>query len=289
MTGRTERIIHSGRVPLLRNASMSRSRLMAFLRRMPEVVRTSLWRCRASGSRSMRTIARGRPRRPCPRRTGGARHARRCRTCGRAPGSSSRRATISGSSVARLEAGDLVLGLADLLLEAIGLALRRRSFSASSSASICSLRSAICCWTDASSAASAPWISVLTRSTSSWRGLAQRGDGLLVRLDSPSATMIWSPNRIAARRGRRAERGDGGLCRLLLPRPGREVRAEPRSSSRSRLKRLEALVQLIRLPVEVRCGAGPRAPRAPCRPCPGPRPPRPAAAAGGPARPRRPR
>ena len=44
MTGSTVRIIHSGRLPLRRNASMSRSRLMAFLRRMPDVVRTSLWR-----------------------------------------------------------------------------------------------------------------------------------------------------------------------------------------------------------------------------------------------------
>ena len=41
MTGRTERIIHSGRAPERRKASMRRSRLMAFLRRMPELVRTS--------------------------------------------------------------------------------------------------------------------------------------------------------------------------------------------------------------------------------------------------------
>ena len=43
MTGRTERIIHSGRVPDRRNASIRRSRLIAFLRRWPELVRTSTW------------------------------------------------------------------------------------------------------------------------------------------------------------------------------------------------------------------------------------------------------
>ena len=121
MTGSTDRIIHSGRVPLLRNASMSRSRLMAFLRRMPEVVRTSLWRCRASGSMSICSIRsrtasapmpaanrRGAPRTPLP-------YLR----------SSSRKFQPSsddlGQQVARLELVDLVLGLADLLLEALGL------------------------------------------------------------------------------------------------------------------------------------------------------------------------
>ena len=54
MTGSTDRIIHSGRVPQRRNASMRRSRLIAFLRRMPEVVRTSLWSFAASVSRSIR-------------------------------------------------------------------------------------------------------------------------------------------------------------------------------------------------------------------------------------------
>ena len=57
MTGSTERIIHSGRVPLRRNASMRRSRLMAFLRRMPDVVRTSPCSFAPSVSRSMRMIS----------------------------------------------------------------------------------------------------------------------------------------------------------------------------------------------------------------------------------------
>ena len=56
MTGSTDRIIQSGRVPERRNASMRRSRLMAFLRRWPELVRTSTWRERASSSRSIRLM-----------------------------------------------------------------------------------------------------------------------------------------------------------------------------------------------------------------------------------------
>ena len=48
MTGSTDRIIHSGRLPERRNASIRRSRLMAFLRRWPDVVRTSLCSVRAS-------------------------------------------------------------------------------------------------------------------------------------------------------------------------------------------------------------------------------------------------
>ena len=56
ITGRTERIIHSGRVPERRKASMRRSRLIAFLRRCPEVVRTSTWRERASSSSSIRVM-----------------------------------------------------------------------------------------------------------------------------------------------------------------------------------------------------------------------------------------
>ena len=56
MTGRTERIIHSGRVPERRKASIRRSRLIAFLRRWPEVVRTSTWRERPSSSRSIRVM-----------------------------------------------------------------------------------------------------------------------------------------------------------------------------------------------------------------------------------------
>ena len=47
MTGRTDRIIHSGRVPERRNASIRRRRLIAFLRRWPELVRTSTWSARA--------------------------------------------------------------------------------------------------------------------------------------------------------------------------------------------------------------------------------------------------
>ena len=54
MTGRTDRIIQSGRVPDRRNASIRRSRLIAFLRRWPDVVRTSTWSDRESSSRSIR-------------------------------------------------------------------------------------------------------------------------------------------------------------------------------------------------------------------------------------------
>ena len=56
MTGMTDRIIHSGRVPERRKASMSRRRLIAFLRRWPELVRTSTWSVRASSSRSIRLM-----------------------------------------------------------------------------------------------------------------------------------------------------------------------------------------------------------------------------------------
>ena len=56
MTGRTDRIIHSGRVPERRNASIRRRRLIAFLRRWPELVRTSTWSARASVSRSIRLM-----------------------------------------------------------------------------------------------------------------------------------------------------------------------------------------------------------------------------------------
>ena len=56
MTGRTDRIIHSGRLPDRRNASIRRSRLIAFLRRWPELVRTSACSWRDSSSRSIRTM-----------------------------------------------------------------------------------------------------------------------------------------------------------------------------------------------------------------------------------------
>ena len=51
MTGSVERIIHSGRAPDLRKASIRRSRLIAFLRRWPEVWRISTCRCWLSSSR----------------------------------------------------------------------------------------------------------------------------------------------------------------------------------------------------------------------------------------------
>ncbi len=56
MTGSTDRIIHSGRFPDRRKASISRSCLMAFLRRWPELVRTAAWSERDSSSRSIRTM-----------------------------------------------------------------------------------------------------------------------------------------------------------------------------------------------------------------------------------------
>ena len=49
-------IIHSGRLPERRNASIRRSRLIAFLRRWPEVVRTSACSFCPSSSRSIREI-----------------------------------------------------------------------------------------------------------------------------------------------------------------------------------------------------------------------------------------
>ena len=56
MTGRTDRIIHSGRVPERRKASIRRRRLIAFLRRWPELVRTSTWSWRPRVSRSIRLM-----------------------------------------------------------------------------------------------------------------------------------------------------------------------------------------------------------------------------------------
>ena len=53
MTGSVDRIIHSGRAPDLRKASMRRSRLIAFLRRWPDVWRISTWRVWLSSSRSI--------------------------------------------------------------------------------------------------------------------------------------------------------------------------------------------------------------------------------------------
>ncbi len=52
MTGRVDRIIHSGRAPDLRKASIRRRRLIAFLRRWPEVWRISTCSCWARSSRS---------------------------------------------------------------------------------------------------------------------------------------------------------------------------------------------------------------------------------------------
>ena len=52
MTGRVDRIIHSGRAPDLRNASIRRSRLIAFLRRCPDVCRISMCSFWARSSRS---------------------------------------------------------------------------------------------------------------------------------------------------------------------------------------------------------------------------------------------
>ena len=52
MTGRVDRIIHSGRAPDLRKASIRRRRLIAFLRRWPEVCRISTCSRWASSSRS---------------------------------------------------------------------------------------------------------------------------------------------------------------------------------------------------------------------------------------------
>ena len=56
MTGSVERIIHSGRAPDLRKASIRRSRLIAFLRRWPEVWRISTWRSWLRVSRSMASM-----------------------------------------------------------------------------------------------------------------------------------------------------------------------------------------------------------------------------------------
>ena len=76
------------------------------------------------------------------------------------------------------------------------------------------------CWTAASSAASRSWISVLTRSTSSWAAL-RRAATVFLSADSPSATMTWSPNRMADSAALGAERRDGGLgCLLRLDQLG---------------------------------------------------------------------
>ena len=97
------RTIHSGRVPDLRSASTTRSRLVAFLRRCPSSCASrSAASCRGA-SRSMRTMRSRTASAPMPASKSAGRRGRRCRTCGRGRGSSSRRAS-SRQEVARLEA-----------------------------------------------------------------------------------------------------------------------------------------------------------------------------------------
>ena len=115
ITGRTDRIIHSGRLPERRKASIRRSRLMAFLRRWPELVRTSAWRVRDSSSRSIRTMMSRTASAPMP--------AQKMRPV-LAPEpyfSSSWRNSSSPIVISGLEGLDLGAGLLELLLLAGGL------------------------------------------------------------------------------------------------------------------------------------------------------------------------
>ena len=161
---------------------------MAFLRRWPEVVRTSLWSClRQPLQVDALRSARGWPRRPCrPRRR--VRRARPSRTCGRGRGSSSRRARSRAAS-ARLECLDLVARPgARPRLSALGLDLRRSRSASSGRVAAAGPGPRSRASTRASSSASVAWISVLTRSISSLAAFVRRVRAAL-SASSPAATM----------------------------------------------------------------------------------------------------
>ena len=111
MTGRTDRIIQSGRVPERRNASMRRSRLIAFLRRWPELVRTSTWRVRASSSRSIRLMISRTASAPMPALKSAAALGARCRSARRGTRNSVSPSVIIGlrPSISSRDLAQLVL------------------------------------------------------------------------------------------------------------------------------------------------------------------------------------
>ena len=123
MTGRTDRIIHSGRLPERRNASIRRSRLIAFLRRWPDVVRTSL--CRLLGElvqlHALDQLADGLGAHAGGEEPRAATDARAVLAVQLAEVEAVERGL--GQHHARLDALDLVARLADVVLGALGLAL----------------------------------------------------------------------------------------------------------------------------------------------------------------------
>ena len=185
MTGRTDRIIQSGRVPERRKASIRRSRLIAFLRRWPDEVRTSTWSDRASSSRSIRWMMSRTASAPIP--------ACRIRPP-RAPlpyfASRSRKFQPSSDVSGRVIIGasrsisSRVLRISSFRPSA---SVRRRSRSASSSASIDSSRSAIRAAVARSSSASRDFSSSPIRSISAAAILRRRAVASRPPL-SPAAT-----------------------------------------------------------------------------------------------------
>ena len=139
-------IIHSGRAPERRKASRRRSRLIAFLRRMPAVLRTSTASSFASASRSMRSMSSRTASAPMPARKMRAPRGRSLPNLAsrvRKLSSSSSR-PISGSSwnAFRLRSAFFSLAISSLRLCAEVFALAR---SAPTSPSASALRSAFFC------------------------------------------------------------------------------------------------------------------------------------------------
>jgi len=188
MTGMTDMIIHSGRLPLRRKASIRRSRLIAFLRRWPELVRTSLCSRWARSSSSMRTISSRTASAPMP--------APNRRAPPRTPvpylRSSSRKLKPSSDVSGSISPGWILL-ISSRALRTSSLvpsaSVFSRSRSASSVASSWSRPSSSWRRTDFSSFASRCWISSLARSISAAAALFSRVKAALSAL-SPAATII---------------------------------------------------------------------------------------------------
>ena len=192
-----------------------------------------------------------------------------------------------GQEHAGLKASDLILRLADLLAEALGLALEaialRLERGVHLEAEVVDL--ALDAGLFLRLLALDVGVELLDRLGSR---LAQPAERVLVGLVAlGDDDLVGEPD--GGRRGAAAERGDAQPPRPAAASTSWEVRAERRSSD-SALNALEAVVQLIRPAMHDPSGACPRGPRAPCR-CGrrGPPPPPRAAGAAARARPRRPR
>ena len=183
-------IIHSGRAPERRKASRRRSRLIAFLRRMPAVLRTSTASSFASASRSMRSMSSRTASAPMPARKMRAPRGRSLPNLAsrvRELSSSSSR-PISGSNwnAFRLSSAFFSLAISSLRLCADVLALAR---SAPTSPSASAFRSAFFC-SPSLAIDSLSAVKFCSSSMEAWVSTARSRAFPSLPPSAPSATMI---------------------------------------------------------------------------------------------------